>query len=310
MSLRPFSASFRLLVAAAGNLTRRIYASLPWETRLANFFEKLASMDTSRTFGAYVYLLAFFHGAQGAEIPPGFEVPQGKSQDWYVNRMMGKAMSANIGRKFGERSFGVALGFTKNPEKAEDLLSDLQAKVVAGKFNSVLSTSMGSIESNLMNALKNAAKDFLRSKGHKVVDQIKEDEHGAQVQHVDLNSVNKMHQILEPQDVPKVMEKLKKDNPRFGDDLALYFDLLMDDHNPRQVYLHRALPIMQTNLPPDIKAKAEHLGPEKLMSLSDHEVAELFGDIPNAVGSQGTFYTKFKNAIEESLQEYIDGKMP
>lgn len=196
------------LLAKAWDLSRRIYASLPWGYRVAGLMLHIASSLTD-TLGKVVY--SEFIKAGVAEMPPlNGEVPaRGDIKP-------GK-LPSGYGKRFGERLYAALLAKSRNPDTVEEAISNLMLKIADGRLGSVREGSnLREAEQYVIRQALSELSNLWRKehgrgeRSQRFTDDI--DEVGVNLS--DPNSFRELDQMLPKSELSKLMRDLESVNER------------------------------------------------------------------------------------------------
>ena len=148
----------------AVDLSRRIYATLPWGYRVAGLLLVLAG-DALDAFGRASY--AEFIRAVVRGMP---DLPNGKKafdlvQD--VERRGADALPAGYGRAFAVRVFKILISKFGDHEIAEEAMSHVLLQIARGKIHIRNGSSLQEAESLLLVVALNGARDGLRQRSRR-----------------------------------------------------------------------------------------------------------------------------------------------
>lgn len=147
------------LVAASTAVRRKIWASLQFSVRLADFFGRLASMTTD-AFGKVIYAEFILRGVE--DMPPVHgkpvsELPHSKS--------IANKLPPGYGREFGKKAFLVMMGKLHNPQQVEELMSEFLVNFLeSGSKHLREGVTLHEAHNYVLRALQNAIIDWLRKK--------------------------------------------------------------------------------------------------------------------------------------------------
>lgn len=194
------------LLARARKLSRRIYASLPWGYRLAGVMLHIASI-LNDLFGRAVYQEFIRLGVVG--MPPlNGEVP---SRDL-------KRVPAGYGKKFADRLYALLLTKSRNPDIAEDVMSEVLKKLGEGKLTiregAVLREAEQYVTQTAMNILKTLWRTKSRHPEESFPSADPDAEEGPQVNFEDPNSFRHLDKLLPKADLGRLMHDLERVHDR------------------------------------------------------------------------------------------------
>lgn len=292
------TASHKLLITSANRVARKVFASLPWNVRLAAVILKLAE-SYGVYFGWTVYAAALFYGAEG--LPDlDFKPKDGESFNSFVNRFLRNPPKRDFGAEFGRKFYGRAVKFFGS-SGAEDALSSLLMQVLDthstlhGYFKNL---SIKQIESALFQALENKFNDSKRKQKRQRTDGMPSDEEGAEIELKDIKtspdtlpSKMVLKQLEEKLQDPEIRREVENAAKKLAPDLNTYFDLLMDGFEPRDVYNLRLLPSMQKNLPEKLRLDPTRENP---FNTTNHKYRD----------DQGRSNKQVEKEFKEELEKY------
>lgn len=189
------------LLVTARDLSRRIYASLPWGYRVAGLMLHLASNLTD-IFGRAVY--QEFIRAGVPDMPPiNGQTP---SRDL-------KRVPPGYGKKFGDRVYAMILNKSRNPDTAEEVISTLMVNIAAGKIGISEGTSLYTAEGYVVQSAINTLKMVWRKENlHKekgLTQFDTDDAEAAQLDFADPNSFRHLEKMLPESELNHLMRDLE-----------------------------------------------------------------------------------------------------
>lgn len=199
------------LAARATELSRRIYASLPWGYRLANLFYKLA-VSTQEIFGKFVYAKFIQSGVEG--LPDINGKPALEMRAVVQGPRAESKLPSGYGRSFGDKVWKVGLSKLRNPEIVEEAISNVTVKMVSGQLRVDEGTPLARAESLIVTAVLNAGTDLLRKKFRNPADQMPVNDEGVEVDFADPGSFKKIEDILSPGEMSRMMGEIARVHPR------------------------------------------------------------------------------------------------
>lgn len=228
------------LVSAALDLRRRVFASLPWGYRLASLLTKLAA-DTSG-FGQVSYGLFLMHGVEG--LPPIKGQPAenfkpAKPAD------IDRTIPRGYGKDFGEKVYRVLLHTFKNPDFAEEVMSEGIVKIITGGSyltNELKGKPLSKAENLFIKSMVNLGIDLQRKRGR---EKSMVDEEGVEQVIEDPKSWEELEKHLPEKELDAIRRELAEVNPRLAPDIALYFDLLLDGFKDSEIVKDQMLPFLK-----------------------------------------------------------------
>ncbi len=153
-------ASSRTRIAAvidrAGTLSRRIYASLPFEERLAHFFAKFA-LDTVETMGKALGAEFLIRGVTGMPDPGAFWDPDSRNPSLTLPR--------NYLKEFASSAYGQLMKKFHDPELVEEAVQNYLLKIMTHEH--IKPMPLPAAEKYVRNGLINSALDIIRHRRRK-----------------------------------------------------------------------------------------------------------------------------------------------
>jgi len=237
----------RSLAKRASDLARRIYASLPWGLRVANFFMRLAS-DMIDAFGRIVLAEMIKRGV--TDLPDIGDVPalswQEKLQK--LGTRAADRLPKNYGRKFGQMCWNVMLAKTKNPEMVEELMTWTIERLLANPHVIREGVTRAEAEGFILMMLKNRAKDIWKSQGRRRDINVPElrDEEGVTIDVMDPNSFKELAEMLPEHTLRAIIRDLEAIHPN----AAAYIDLAFQGYDDKEIAENAMLPAMERAVTP------------------------------------------------------------
>lgn len=201
------------ILAKAVELSRRIYASLPWGYRVAGLLLKLAH-GAEETFGRFVY--SKFIQANVLGLPDVNGVPALSLKDKVQGPRGADKLPVGYGRKFGEKAWKVCLAKFRNPEIVEEAVSAVMIKLVSGKIDIQEGVPLQKAEGLIMVALINAGVDALRTKRRTPGGVSLVDEEGGTFDISDPKSFEHLDDLLTPAQYEKLKRIVLQSDPING----------------------------------------------------------------------------------------------
>lgn len=153
-------------IEASSTLRRRIWASLPWHVRLAEFFTRLA-VSSADAFGRAIYAEFLTHGIVNMPDING----QPASTFSGAPRSLANRLPPGYGREFGKKAYGMLINKFHNPTLVEDVLSSFMLRFMEkGAANLRAGASRQEAEHYVMQGLTRQALNAIRDKGKEVSD--------------------------------------------------------------------------------------------------------------------------------------------
>lgn len=146
------------LVSASAAVRRKIWASLPFGVRFAEFLVRLASSSTD-AFGKVMYGEFIQRGIIGLPDVHGKPVAELPVKN-ITNRL-----PPGYGRDFGSKAFKILMGKYHNPQMVDDLMSDFLLRFLEkGSKHLVAGSTLKDAENYVLRGLQNDALNWLRKK--------------------------------------------------------------------------------------------------------------------------------------------------
>lgn len=200
----------------AVDLSRHIYATLPWGYRVAGLLLVLAG-DSLEAFGRASYgecIRAVVHG-----LP---DLPNGKPaldlvQD--VQRRGADALPAGYGRPFAVRVFKVLISKFGDHEIAEEAMSHVLLQIARGKIHIRNGSSLQEAEAMLIVVALNGARDALRARGRRREQPLIREDDDAQttVDVEDPQAYEQLDKLLPASELKTLLRELVEVHPRAPD---------------------------------------------------------------------------------------------
>lgn len=147
------------LVAASGAIRRKIWASLPFGVRFAEFLGRLASSSTD-AFGKVMYGEFLQRGVVGMP-----DVNGKPAADLQITHNTTNRLPHGYGREFGSKAFKILMGKYHNPQMVEDLMGDFLLRFLEkGSKHLKPGTPLKEAENYVLRGLQNDALNWLRKK--------------------------------------------------------------------------------------------------------------------------------------------------
>ena len=197
----------------AVDLSRRIYASLPWGFRVAQLVTILAA-DSLDVFGRVIYAEFIKSVVRGMpDVAPG-KTALDLVQD--VERKGADALPAGYGRPFASRLFKVLLSKLGDPEVAQDAMSKVMLQVVRGKVHVHNGADLHSAEAYVVTACLNAGRDILRGQGRRREQSLvrERDDEQATVDVEDPEAFSKLDKLMPASELQDILRELAGVHPR------------------------------------------------------------------------------------------------
>jgi DNA-directed RNA polymerase specialized sigma24 family protein len=217
------------LAARATELSRRIYASLPWGYRLARLFMKLS--DASE-FGPAFYAEFIHRGVSGMDEIDGKD-PSTFKGDKNLANLLGRK---KYGRNFGQKLFATALRKLKSAEIVEDAITDYFIKLKTGKGmgrNIDEGTPLSTAEGYAITGVIRTGFDILKKKKRERPSLVRRDESGTERQ-IDINDPAAFKEFASIMTVMD-LEKAMRDVERFDERAAFWIKQMMRGWKDKEI---------------------------------------------------------------------------
>jgi hypothetical protein len=228
------------LVTAALTLRRKVYASLPWGYRLADFLTKLASVE-SDGFGQAVYGLFLMYGV--TDMPPIKGEPA-ENHKPTSPKEIDRKVPHGYGSDYGGLVYKTLLSKFKNVDFVSDVMMEGVLKLTT---NATLGKSLEG--KTLVEARKifhttvyRIGLNMVRSKGREVS---MTDDEGLERIIEDPNAWDELGKEVPEVILKHVQQDLATIDPRLLPDLPLYFKLLTEGYNNSEIVRDRMLPFLE-----------------------------------------------------------------
>ncbi len=202
------------LLSRAENLSRRIYASLPWGYRVAQLLLVLAG-DGVDAFGRTV--LAEMIAAGVADLD---DINGRPASAWVsVVALRGpSALPLGSGRDFAARVYR-ALIARFGADAADEAMSAVMLQAARGKLSIRAGSPRRTAESYVVTVALNAARDAVRSRGRAPIPVADE-----QIDTADPRAFSRLEEILPRAELARTLRRLEKVDPRAPDWLRARLD--------------------------------------------------------------------------------------
>jgi DNA-directed RNA polymerase specialized sigma24 family protein len=205
-----------LLHRRAVELSRRIYASLPWGYRFAQLLSVLAA-DSLDVFGRVVYaemVKSVVRGMPDTALgKPAFDLIQD------VARKGADAMPPGYGRPFASKVYKILLSKFSDPEIAKEAMSQVLLQVARGKVHIHGGADLADAEALIITIATNAARDLLRARSRRREDSLvreRDDEEKA-VDPEDPEAFRRLDHLIPASELKHVLRELRQVHPRAPD---------------------------------------------------------------------------------------------
>ena len=240
----------RLLAKKASDLARRIYASLPWGVRVANFFLRLGSGIVD-AFGQVAYAEFIKRGITG--LPDIGNDPAASWQERLLKAgpKAGDRVPRGYGRKYAQMIWNVMLSKTKNPEMVEELMTWAVEHLIAHPAVIKEGVSRQEAEAFVLMMLKNKSTDMFRSQGRRKKIEgpsTTVDDEGEQVtlDVMDPNAFKELAEMMPEHTLKAIVHDLEALHPN----AAAYIDLAFQGYEDREIAQNAMLPNMDQAVSP------------------------------------------------------------
>lgn len=203
----------RILARRATDLSRRIYASLPWGYRVATLFTVLAA-DALDTFGRAMSAEMVLAAVRGMPDIGGV-----LATDWIqrVHQKGPDVLPPGTGREFAARVYKILLTRSGgDPEVAAEAMSAVLLASARRKIHIANGSSLHDAESYIITASMNAARDLLRARSRRREDSLARDRHDddVEVDVEDPSAFERLDDVLPASELRKILNELGNVHPR------------------------------------------------------------------------------------------------
>lgn len=197
----------------AVDLSREIYASLPWGYRIAGLFVVLAG-DALDAFGRVAYAEMIRSVVRGMPDTPSGKPAFDLVQD--VERRGADALPPDYGKPFATRVYKILLSKFSDPEVAEDAMSQVLLQVARRKLHIQNGSSLHEAESYIITVALNAARDILRARGRRREESLvrERDDEQATIDVEDPEAFAQLDKLLPASELRVVLRDLGEVHPR------------------------------------------------------------------------------------------------
>jgi DNA-directed RNA polymerase specialized sigma24 family protein len=152
------------IINASGQLRRKIWASLPFSLRLADFFTRLA-VSFSEAFGKTIYAEFLIQGV--TEMPDIKGQPA--SEFDLSHKPVADHLPSGYGKEFGQQAYRVLMRKVNRPEVVENIMGDFLVNFLEkGSKHIQPGTSLRVAEGYVITSLLNEWKNVLRTKSRRI----------------------------------------------------------------------------------------------------------------------------------------------
>jgi len=196
----------------AVDLSRRIYASLPWGYRVAKLFEVLAA-DSLDAFGRVVTAQMILAVVRG--IP---DIGGKPASDWIqdVHRRGPDVLPPGTGRAFAGRVYKILLSKFSDPEVVEEAMAHVMLQATRGKIHISNGSDIHTAQSLVITICLNRARDLLRAQGRRREDSLvrdREDE-PREIDITDPEAFRDLDRSISPGDMNRILQDAARVSPR------------------------------------------------------------------------------------------------
>ena len=230
------------LASRASDLSRRIYASLPWGLRVANFFMVLAS-STQDTFGRVVYAEFIKAGVDGMPDIAGEPAASWRDRLLKLHTRAGDKVPRGYGLDFARKVWGIALKKSRDPSLVEDMMDRALEKILAGKVIIREGASLHEAEGFVITMVKNDLLDQFRAqkRGPQLGLGEKDEEGDYSGDVLDQEAFDALGDML----TPSVMQEILRDVAGVHPSAPAYIKLRMEGYDKNEIARGGMLPHMK-----------------------------------------------------------------
>lgn len=212
-----------VLQRRAVELTRRIYASLPWGYRVGELLLVLAG-DSLDAFGRATYAELIKSVVRGMPDAPGGKPAYDLIGD--VTRKGADALPPGYGRPFASRVFKILLSKFSDPEVVEEAMSHVLLQIARGKIHVRNGADLADAEALLITIAMNAARDLLRARGRRREDSLvrEREDDDVSVDVEDPGAFTRLDKLMPASELRSVLRALGQVHPRAPDWLKARLD--------------------------------------------------------------------------------------
>ena len=198
-----------ILAKRASDLSRRIYASMPFGLRVANLLVVLAA-DSLDAFGRVLTAQCILAVVRG--LP---DVGGKPASDWIqeVHKKGPNVLPPGTGREFASRVFKILLVKFSDPEIVQEAMSAVMLQIARGKFHVANGSSMHEAQSYTITAALNAARDILRARGRRRETPMTTD-HGQEIDIADPEEFRDLENSISEKDMASILSEAERISPR------------------------------------------------------------------------------------------------
>ena len=218
------------IITASGQLRRKIWASLPFNLRLADFFSRLA-VSFTEAFGKTVYAEFLTQGVEG--MPDIRGVP---ASEFDISRKpVANHLPTGYGNAFGQEAYRILMRKIHQPEAVENIMGDFLVSFLdKGAKHIQPGTPLKKAEGYIITSLLNEWKNYLRTKSTRIqeVSDIRYSPEGEEqrIEQPDFDE-DDLEQLVKRM-LPRMQSRLKEIHP----DAPLYVKLsLIDGYTDQEI---------------------------------------------------------------------------
>jgi len=196
----------------AVELSRRIYASMPWGYRVAELFHVLAA-DSLDAFGRVVTTQMILAVVRG--IP---DIGGKPASDWIqdVHLRGPGVLPPGTGRAFASRVYKILISKFNNPEIVEEAMAHVMLQAARGKIHITNGSDLHTAESMVVTIALNRGRDLLRAQGRRREDSLvrdREDE-PREIDITDPEAFRDLDRSISPGDMNRILQDAGRVSPR------------------------------------------------------------------------------------------------
>jgi len=199
------------VLARAQQLSRRIYASLPWGYRVATVVLKLASAYID-VFGRLVYAEMIKAGVTG--MPP----INGEPAETWKDKIQGPKgpdrLPKGYGHEFGKKIYAFLLSKTRNLDTTEEVLSRLMMNIARHKLTFKEGYDLKQSESMMFQSALRVLIDIKREQKSRGNPNSLTDDMGDQIDLADPSSFRHLDNMLPHSEMGRIMDDIQKVHPK------------------------------------------------------------------------------------------------
>jgi len=202
--------STQKLAQRAQDLSRQIYASLPWGYRIAQLLSKLA-LDTQEVLGRFIYAEFIKAGVEGL---PDI---QGQPALSYQDKVRGPngvyKLPKDYGRSFGQKAWFIAFSKLRNQNVVEEAVATAMMRLVKrNPFHE--GTPLKTAESYVITAILNLGRNIIRNTARRREDSLsgrqRDDGSENPIDLKDPDSFEGLDDLIPSSDLPGILRNLER----------------------------------------------------------------------------------------------------